>query len=140
MSEPAAVVAVKAVHTGIWFAVEAAFVYLLWTGVTGRRGRGVTVAGGIVVAESVVFVANGFRCPLTEVAVSMGADAGSVTDIYLPKWFARSLPAIHTPLLALAAWLHRDALGAGWRRLRVGQPLRASARRASASRSSSGSE
>jgi hypothetical protein len=39
-------------------------------------------------------------------AEAAGAERGSVTDIYLPRWFARNLPAIHVPLLALLAWLH----------------------------------
>ena len=33
------------------------------------------------------------------------------TYIYLPKWFARNLPAIHVPLIVLAVALH-------WRNLR----------------------
>jgi len=53
-----------------------------------------------------IFAANGFRCPLTKVAVRLGADSGSVTDIYLPSWFAGNLPAIHVPLLVLGAYLH----------------------------------
>lgn len=31
---------------------------------------------------------------------------GSVTDIWLPRWFAHNLPAIHVPLLAVAAYLN----------------------------------
>ena len=40
------------------------------------------------------------------VAESFGAEHGSVTDIFLPRWFARNLPVIHVPLLALAVGLH----------------------------------
>jgi hypothetical protein len=29
-----------------------------------------------------------------------------VTDIYLPAWFARNLPAIHVPIILLAVVLH----------------------------------
>ena len=60
----------------------------------------------MVASESLVFAANGFRCPLTQVAERVGAERGSVTDIYLPRWFARNLPAIHVPLIFLAAYLH----------------------------------
>jgi hypothetical protein len=56
----------------------------------------------VVGAESLIFVANGFRCPLTEVAERVGAEQGSVADIYLPRWFARNLPAIHVPPILLA--------------------------------------
>jgi hypothetical protein len=53
-----------------------------------------------------IFAVNGFRCPLTDVAESLGAENGSVTDIYLPEWFAHNLPAIHVPLIFLAVYLH----------------------------------
>ncbi len=39
-------------------------------------------------------------------AESLGAEHGSVTDIYLPRWFAHNLPAIHVPLILLALYLH----------------------------------
>jgi beta-lactamase family protein len=47
-----------------------------------------------------------FRCPLQQVAERVGAERGSVTDIYLPRWFAHNLPAIHVPLILLAGYLH----------------------------------
>ena len=49
---------------------------------------------------------NGFRCPLTELAERYGAEHGSVTDIYLPGWFAHNMPAVHAPLLMLMGYLH----------------------------------
>src|SRR5438876_10032221 len=68
------------------------------------------VAAAVVGGESLIFAANGFRCPLTQLANSLGAESGSVTDIYLPAWFAHNLPAIHAPLLVLAAFLHERNL------------------------------
>ncbi len=97
---------IKAIHTLVWALVEAAMVYLLVTGVAGRTDRRTAVAGAIVGGESLVFLANGARCPLTDVAEALGADKGSVTDIYLPGWLARSLPMIHVPLVLTAVWLH----------------------------------
>jgi hypothetical protein len=98
--------AIKAVHTLVWFAVESSVVYLLVTGFARHTDRSVAVTGGIVAGETLIFAANGFRCPLTTVAESLGADSGSVTDIYLPRWFAKSLPAIHVPLVGLIVALH----------------------------------
>jgi hypothetical protein len=46
---------------------------------------------------------------LTGLAEEAGAASGSVTDINLPAWFARNLPVIHLPLLALIGWLHLRA-------------------------------
>jgi hypothetical protein len=53
-----------------------------------------------------VFAGNGFRCPKTGLAEDAGAASGSVTDIYLPRWFAGNLPALHVPLLILIVGLH----------------------------------
>ena len=101
-----AVVGIKAVHTLAWFSVESGMIYLLYTGLRKRSDRRVAIAAAVVGAESLIFAANGFRCPLTTLAEQFGAERGSVTDIYLPGWFAHNLPAIHVPLLVLAAFLH----------------------------------
>jgi hypothetical protein len=81
-------------------------IYLLYAGFARRSDRSVVVATVVVGGESLLFAANGSRCPLTRLAESFGADNGSVTDIYLPEWFAHYLPAIHVPLVVLAVFLH----------------------------------
>jgi hypothetical protein len=101
---------VKAVHTAIWFSVEAAVLYLLYAGVRKRTDASVTVAAALVAGETAVFLLNGARCPLTEVANRLGASDGSVTDIYLPRWFAHYLPVIHVPVIAAIIFLHRGRL------------------------------
>jgi hypothetical protein len=102
----APLVAVKVLHTAAWFSIEACVLYVLWAGVARRSDRRAAVAGAVVVGECVVFAANGFRCPLTDVARRLGAAHGAVTDIYLPRWFAHALPVIHVPLIAASVWLH----------------------------------
>jgi hypothetical protein len=102
----AVLVAVKTIHTLAWFSIESCMIYLLYAGFARRSDRSVVVATVVVGGESLIFAANGFRCPLTQLAESFGADNGSVTDIYLPGWFARNLPAIHVPLIVLAVFLH----------------------------------
>jgi hypothetical protein len=97
---------IRGVHTAAWFSVESCVGYLLWAGATGRSDGRAGAAAAVVAGECLVFAANGFRCPLTGLAERAGASSGSVTDIYLPAWFARSLPAIHVPLLVLIGWLH----------------------------------
>ncbi len=101
-----ALVAVKVIHTLAWFSIESCMGYLLYAGFVKRTDRRVAAAAAVVGGESVIFAANGFRCPLTDVAESLGAEDGSVTDIFLPRWFAHSLPAIHVPLILLTAYLH----------------------------------
>lgn len=57
----------------------------------------VGLAAVVVAGEGLVFAGNGFRCPLTALAKRYGAESGSVTDIYLPDWFAHNMPVIHAP-------------------------------------------
>jgi hypothetical protein len=102
----AALRAVKAIHTLAWFSIEACMIYVLYAGFARRSDRRASLAAAVVAAESLTFAGNGFRCPLTQVAERLGAERGSVTDIYLPRWFARNLPAIHVPLIGLAVFLH----------------------------------
>jgi hypothetical protein len=104
--ERPALVALKAVHTAIWFSVEASMMYVLYKGARGQSDRRAAIGGAIVAGETVVFLANGARCPLTGLAELLGADSGSVTDLYLPKWLAHNLPVIHVPLVLLAVYLH----------------------------------
>jgi hypothetical protein len=114
MTQSRPLVLIAAAHTLIWLSIEACVIYVLGAGLAGRSDRSVAIAGGIVAAETLVFAANGFRCPLTDLAESQGAARGSVTDIYLPAWFARNLPAIHVPLILLAVVLHlRNMRAAG---------------------------
>jgi hypothetical protein len=85
-------VAIKAIHTLAWCSIESCMVYVLSAGFAKRsdwRAAVAAVGGG----KSLIFAANGFRCPLTQLADSLGVERGSVTDIYLPGWFAHNLPA-----------------------------------------------
>ena len=108
--------AIKAIHTGVWFSIESCMLYVLYTGFKGQSDRRAAIAAGVVAAETLVFTGNGFRCPLTDVAGHLGAGHASVTDLYLPRWLAHNLPAIHAPLIFLAAFLH----GRNTRRARRG--------------------
>ena len=109
-------VTIKAIHTLAWFSIESCMIYLLYAGFARRSDRSVVVVAVVVGGETLIFAANGFRCPLTQFAESFGADNGSVTDIYLPKWFAHYLPAIHVPLIVLAVFLHGRNLLQRWKR------------------------
>lgn len=108
--------AVKAFHTLAWFTIEACMLYVLYSGVRGRSDRRAGLAAAVVGAETLVFATSGFRCPLTSVARNLGDSTGSVTDIYLPKWLARNLPAIHVPLIIIAGVFHWRNISATRRR------------------------
>jgi hypothetical protein len=111
-SRPAVVAAIKVVHTVAWLSIESCVAYVLWAGFAGRSDRRAGVAAAVVAGEMVVFAGSGFRCPLTRLAERYGAEHGSVTDIFLPKWFAHNMPVIHAPLLVLMTYLHaRNLIG-----------------------------
>lgn len=108
--------AVKVFHTLAWFSIEACMLYVLYSGVRGQSDRRAGIAASVVALETLVFAANGFHCPLTAVARNLGDGTGSVTDIYLPHWLARNLPAIHVPLIMAAGFLHWRNLSTARRR------------------------
>lgn len=111
-----ALATIKTIHTAAWLSIESCMLYVLYAGFKGQSDQRAAIAAGVVAAETLVFAGNGFRCPLTDVAEHLGADQASVTDIYLPRWFAHNLPAIHVPLILLAVFLH----GKNIRRARCG--------------------
>ena len=109
---PKMLTAIRVAHTLAWCSIESCMLYVLYAGLKGRPDRRDAVTAAVVAGESLIFAANGFRCPLTDLAEQFGAERGSVTDIYLPRWFAHNLPAIHVPLLLLAVLLHRKNIAA----------------------------
>src|ERR1700737_4931485 len=101
------IVAIKAVHSGIFLLNATSVLHIFWVGVLNRRSRWTRVALVAALTESVVFVANRGRCPLTQLVEAMGAESGRVSDIFLPRWLADRIPQLFGPplvigLLALA--------------------------------------
>ena len=64
-------------------------VYVLYAGARGRTDRRVGVAAGVVTARP--GLRRQLPLPVTAVAGDLGDETGSVTDIYLPQWFAKNL-------------------------------------------------
>jgi hypothetical protein len=104
------IVAIKAVHTLIFFAVFGAIVDILRSGLEGKPTRRTGIASGIALTESAIFVANRGRCPLTGLAESLGDPHAAVSDIYLPRVLARTLPYWSGPLLAFGLALNLISL------------------------------
>ena len=102
----AGLVTIKTVHTAAFFSIGSCLVYLAYSGLTRRSDRRAAIAGVVVTGEAAVYAANGFRCPLTDVAERLGAKHGSVADIYLPRWIESHLPFITGPIFAAALILH----------------------------------
>lgn len=99
-------VAVKSVHTAAFFSIGSCLVYLAYSGLARQTDRRAVIAGAVVTGETLVYAANGFRCPLTDLAERLGSEHGSVADIYLPHWIESHLPLITGPIFAAALALH----------------------------------
>jgi len=76
---------VRGVHTAVYLVMVAAIGVLLYAGATGLAGPLLWVSLGLLGMETVVFVGNGFSCPLTQLAVRFGAEKGYAFDTFLPE-------------------------------------------------------
>jgi hypothetical protein len=85
---PRSIPFIKLVHSVVFFALSA----LLIAFVVEVAVDHITViswsAATLFLAEGVVLLLNGGRCPLTSMAEKLGDSHGQITDTYLPKWFA----------------------------------------------------
>ena len=81
--------AVRAVHTAVYLVMVSAIGVVLYAAATGYVGMWLRVALGLLACETVVFVGNGFRCPLTALAVRYGAVGGYAFDTFLPERVTR---------------------------------------------------
>jgi hypothetical protein len=108
--------AVKTVHTAAFFSIASSLCYFTYTGLVRRSDRRAAIAAAVVTGEALVYAANGFRCPLTDVAQRLGAANPSVADIYLPRWVAAHIPHVTAPMYAAGLALHARNVIASRRR------------------------
>ncbi|HSR70598.1 MAG TPA: hypothetical protein VLU25_21910 [Acidobacteriota bacterium] len=112
MSPQTALRTVKIVHTVVW-AFFAGCIFAI--PVSAWRGR-FTIAAvliGIVFIEVGIIAANGWRCPLTNVAARYTEERQENFDIYLPLWLARYNKHIFGTIF-LAGILYTLARWLGW--------------------------
>jgi len=81
--------AVRALHTAIYLVMAAAVLFILFAGAFKERGVLLVVSLVLIGLETVVFVGNGMRCPLTDVAKRLGAEKGWAFDTFLPERWTR---------------------------------------------------
>jgi hypothetical protein len=80
---------IRAVHTAIYLVMAGSTLALVYAGVTGASGWWLGVVITLLAIESTVFVGSGFRCPLTALAVTYGAERGYAFDTFLPEAVTR---------------------------------------------------
>jgi hypothetical protein len=96
-----ALVAVKVLHTAVWFVVAGCIVAIPIAGALGRYTWAAALSG-VVLLECGVLAANRGVCPLTSVAARYTEHRGPNFDIYLPVWLARHNKTIFGVLFVLA--------------------------------------
>lgn len=107
---PIAITALKTIHSVIFVGELSAILWLVISGLLGRRDRSVGIAAVAVAIEAAVFLGNDGVCPITPLTERMGAARGSVSDIYLPDAIARTIPIWSVALVLVAGLLHCRAL------------------------------
>lgn len=107
---PLALTAIKAVHTVIFASIATLVAAVAWDGVRGRPHRRTAFAAAVAIAESAIYASNNRVCPLTPLAEELGAENGSVTDIFLPEPISRLIPAVAGSALGVGVALNVRAL------------------------------
>jgi hypothetical protein len=104
---------IKFIHSVVFIVESVAILYILYCGIFDIRSPWLVVAVVLVLAEIVIYVANGTRCPLTKLARRLGDKTGDdfIADIFLPRWFAPLIPPICGTLAVIGL------LAMGWRLL-----------------------
>lgn len=93
---------IKAVHTGIFLTLSVILAIFLYEVIADRITVLTWIALAVFLAEGVILVVNGWRCPLTSYAEALGSTHGQVTDLFLPKWFADKIFQVYGTLFAVA--------------------------------------
>jgi hypothetical protein len=93
---------IKFVHTVVFVFLSGALAVFLYEVSVDKITFLTWIAVALFLAEGVVLIANGWKCPLTTYVERLGSTHGQVTDIFLPKWFADRIFHIYRGLLAVA--------------------------------------
>ena len=92
---------IRAVHTAIYLVMAASTLLLVYAGVTGAGGVWLWGVLVLLAIETIVFVGNGFKCPLTAMAVRYGAEKGYAFDTFLPERVTRYTFRVFGTLMVL---------------------------------------
>jgi hypothetical protein len=99
------VIHIKTVHTAIFAVLSGCVIYVLVSGAFNHITGWTWIAVAAIVVEGLVLAVSGGKCPLTVLAERRGAMDGSVSDIFLPKWFADRIFPICTALFLIGCAL-----------------------------------
>lgn len=81
---------IKLIHTVIWAFFVVVIFYILYAGIFDRVHGYTFVAIGLVVAEGLILLLFGWKCPLTVAAKNYTDHYEVGFDIFLPQWMAKN--------------------------------------------------
>ncbi len=101
---------IKVIHTIVFVVISGMLVGMVYEVILNRITFITWITVAVFLAEGIVLIMYGWRCPLTAIAENLGSEHGQITDTLLPKWFADRIFTIYTwlfggALLVLAARL-----------------------------------
>ena len=123
-----ALVVLKTVHTIGFLIIGSCLMDVFLSGLRGRPGLRTLASATVVAGEIAVYFANDGVCPLTPMAERLGAERGSVSDIFLPRFVARHLPVLSSFLLGAGVALNLRAVPDSIRRARASRRPQAGGR------------
>jgi hypothetical protein len=88
MRAPAALQAVKLIHTIVWVFFAGCVILLPAAAYRGHFALAFALIG-FVLLETLVLLFNRWRCPLTDIAAKHTSDRQANFDIFLPLWLAK---------------------------------------------------
>ena len=108
MEDPTKLTLIRTVHTIIYLVMASSVLLIFVSGIVRYRGIWLTASLVLISIESVVFLGNRMRCPLTALAQRYGATKGYAFDTFLPEkatrhtfWFFGGLLLVGVVLLIL---------------------------------------
>ena len=108
---PAALRAIKVGHTAAFALIGSCILVFTCDAIRGRGGQRTFVTAGIAITETLIYGSNNQVCPLTPLAEELGAESGTVSDLYLPGPVSRRIPLIGGSALLIGLAFHVF----GWR-------------------------
>lgn len=96
MKQP--LIAIKLIHTLIWFVLAGATLYIFYSGLLNRITTYTWIAITMIIAEGFVLLLFKWACPLTVIARKYSDSDKDNFDIYLPNWLARHNKTIFTTI------------------------------------------
>jgi hypothetical protein len=109
------IILIKAVHTVVFVLLSGLLAVYLYEVIADKITVITWVAVTLFLAEGVVLLVNGGRCPLTVMAENLGSPHGQITDFFLPKWFADRVFLVYSGLFVAALVLLMIRLFSGGR-------------------------